>query len=391
MKKKIFIISASDRYNFGDLLFNYIISHYLPNDVKKSFNLYYVSLYGNDLTKYKGHKTISLKNMRKIIDDNDILIFAGGGLLGHKWTPMFMQVKYNILLKKLSNKFNNSFEYFIKSLVFKTNINYPFTNSILDYEKNVKIIYNSVGGGALNNIQEKNLEKINRILKNTSYLSVRDKNIKTILRKLDPILSPDSAILISELFTRSFLSKNIRDNVSNLINDDYIILHFNKQIAFNNIAKINRLINVIKTMTKLKIILMPVNFIRNSDIEGLSKFQNNHNCFVITQKINLYEICSLIANAKFLIGSSLHTNILATSYNIPHFGVTRQIVKVNNYFNTWFPKDSIFNSYDIEEIPNLIQSAINKNCEIKLISNELKAKALINLKNINNIIKSRKI
>ena len=137
-----------------------------------------------------------------------------------------------------------------------------------------------------------------------------------------------------------------------------------------------------------KIILMPVNFINNADLKGLLLFEKNSNCIIVKDKINLFEICALIANSNLLIGSSLHTNIIACSYGVPHLGITKSIGKVNNFFKTWYPYDSIFSSYDIKKIKNIIPIAINSKTEIKKISHEIKLAAKNNFDRINRIIEN---
>lgn len=386
-KNKIFIISASDRYNFGDLLFNYIVDFFLSDFCKKKYEITFTSLYGNDLQSVHGHKTIGLTAGLKSIHDGDILIFAGGGLLGHRWTPMFHQIEGKSVLKKINKIIpNNIFEELIKLFIFRTNTRYPYTVSAHDLNKRVRIIYNSVGGGALNGMPSDEIERVKTRLRNVSYISVRDKNIKNILSGIKVNLAPDSAILLSEMISKDELRRRSGNSIRGILDQDYIILHFNKSIANKYFDEIQALLSLIKNNWSFKIILMPVNYIEDSDLKGLLLFEKNSNCTIMKNKLDLFEICALIANSKLMIGSSLHTNIIACSYSIPHLGITKLIKKVNNFFITWYPDNSIFNSYDIKEIMKIIPIALNNKSEVKEISKRMKLIAKNNFKNINQTI-----
>ena len=131
---------------------------------------------------------------------------------------------------------------------------------------------------------------------------------------------------------------------------------------------------------------MPVNYIDNTDMEGMISHEKNRNCTVIKNKLKVFEICALIANSKLMIGSSLHTNIIACSYGVPHLGATHSVSKVNNFFKTWYPSDSVFNSYDLKKILEIIPNALDNKSEVKKNSERLKLVAIDNFNKINQIM-----
>lgn len=388
-KNKIFIFSASDRYNFGDLLFNYVVYYFLTDDVLRKYKIIFSSISGNNLENILGHKTISIKKMLKILIDGDIIIFAGGGLLGHTWLPMFRQTHNSIIVKIIIKYFSEKqIEKFLKKIIFKTKNNYPFIWSKDKLNKNVKIIYNSVGGGALNNKSKKELYSIRKLLNNCDYLSVRDNNIKNIIATKNVQLSPDSAILFSDIFTKENLLKQCDHKVQKMINKNYIIIHFNKRIANKYYFEINNLMYHLKKKYDYTIYLLPVNFINNSDRIGQMKFKNIEICELVNKDLNLFEIIALIAHSKFLLGSSLHTNILACSYCVPHLGFSREILKVNNFFKTWYKYNEIFNSYDIHEIYKIIPLVLKNEKIVSEVSMKLKTLARKNFVKINSLIEN---
>ena len=51
--------------------------------------------------------------------------------------------------------------------------------------------------------------------------------------------------------------------------------------------------------------------------------------------IHLIDSISLIAHSTVFAGSSLHGNITAMSYAIPHFPINTQVTKLNHYVKQW--------------------------------------------------------
>lgn len=389
-KNKIFVISAADRYNFGDLIFNYIIQDSLSSEIKSKYQIIYTSLLGNDLSKYQGHKTTGIRKVLKTLVDGDILLFAGGGLLGHKWEPMFAQTRRNVFFKYFKKLFSREFnEFFLRSVVFRTRNRYPYTISAKHLKINIAIIYNSVGGGALD-VMKDELNEIRNILLTSSYISVRDRNVQEILSLNNIVLSPDSAILLSKIYSKSELFNKASREIQNILLDDYVILHFNKAIASSYKNEINDFINWLKEKIRKKIILLPVNYINNNDIKGQRLFRENMNCYVINRKLRLFEICAIIAHAQFVIGTSLHVNIIACSYEIPHLGMTNKIDKLNSFYQTWYNDSQVFGCYEFNDLKKNVLLAFSNRNEVVKVSNTLKEKTEKNFDRINSIISQYK-
>ena len=112
-KNKIFVISAADRYNFGDLIFNYIIQDSLSSEIKSKYQIIYTSLLGNDLSKYQGHKTTGIRKVLKTLVDGDILLLPevvclviNGSQCLHRQEGMsFLNTSKNYFRGNLMNSF----------------------------------------------------------------------------------------------------------------------------------------------------------------------------------------------------------------------------------------------------------------------------------------------
>ena len=82
----------------------------------------------------------------------------------------------------------------------------------------------------------------------------------------------------------------------------------------------------------------------------------------------------LIANSRFFAGTSLHGNITAMSYAVPHIGLNREISKLDNYLKTW-DLEGQNHCIDFEELYNEFK-IISKISEKKLKD---KGNELVNL------------
>lgn len=386
----LYVISASDRYNYGDLIFNHIIDYYVNVEIKNQYNIIYVGLIGNDMRNYGGHITLGIHKLLSEVKPNDVLIFMGGGLLGHKWLNMYKQYCNSFLINTLQKTLGGKIlEILVKRIIFKTEIQFPYTINKDDLKCDVKIIYNAVGGGALEGISSYELTKIVDRLKKTDYLSVRDNSIFNSLNKdkINIHLSPDSAILFSDIYNKEVLNDHISKFVKNKIKEsEYIVLHFNMKIAKLYFEDLKILIKELQKITEYKIHFLPLDHIGNLDFKAQKLFRTDNSRFHFwDESLNIFEITSIIANSKLLIGSSLHSNVISASYGVPHLGLTKLISKVNSFFQTWY-ENSIFNSYDIDDLLLIIPQILDKKDFIEEHSIKLKAIAKLNMININNCI-----
>lgn len=96
------------------------------------------------------------------------------------------------------------------------------------------------------------LNEIRNILLTSSYISVRDRNVQEILSLNNIVLSPDSAILLSKIYSKSELFNKASREIQNILLDDYVILHFNKAIASSYKNEINDFINWLKEKIRKK-------------------------------------------------------------------------------------------------------------------------------------------
>lgn len=239
---------------------------------------------------------------------------------------------------------------------------YPFIPDKSKLSKDIKIIYNTVGG-TLEGLEKENREVIGERLNKADYVSVRDKRtFDQVKDYCSPNLSPDSVLILSDLYTDSLIELNVRDSIKRSCEtSSYIVFQGapnkvgeSKDILLDNLGKIYE-------KTKMKIVFLPIGYasghddnILLSELAKKAQFSNE-----ILYKLNIWEILYVIKKSKLYIGTSLHGAIAALSYSVPHFGLNKNVKKLDNFLNTW--SVTPYNRcYNINEISHIVDNVINE-------------------------------
>ncbi|WBL23182.1 polysaccharide pyruvyl transferase family protein [Zunongwangia sp. HRR-M8] len=355
-KKIIHFLSASDRINYGDLLFPIIFKKMLKiYNIEAEF--YNYGIVKSDLSHFGALPTKSYKKFQEEVNKNKGNIVVGGGeVFFANWRTLysFINPYYAHLLKfeifkKLDEKIN-----FPKRLLSKDSSMSPF----VPLKNNSKLFFSSVGGRFYGKTD--NNKYIANLLEEADFISVRDKRTKNSLKEynVDSILVPDSAILMSDLFSIEFLKSKTS---SNLIfdNKDYLLLQVGINKGPENLKDFASQILKQATKLKLEIILCPIGMAPNhEDHKILNEMAKISDSFNLVIPKGIYEIMYLIARSKIFVGTSLHGIITAQSFNRPFVALNRKVVKSKVYISTWMPAYQDYN-LDFTEI-NKLSTLMNK-------------------------------
>lgn len=257
---------------------------------------------------------------------------------------------------------------YIEYVMKKTGIflKYPYN---INYEKT---LYNSVGGCALRDLSEK--EEIKSNLKKALYISVRDRSTFEELQDIGSVLTPDSAVLISDIWKRELLKKTYDSKYK--MQNEYVVF----QTGGNRKAwELDAVIKVIKSLYKEKgisTVLLPLGrTISHCDMRWLKKIKNKTvGMSRYYDNITLKEMTYLLSESSGFIGTSLHGNIVAMSYGKQSFLITRENTKNWWYWNTWL-KDSSCRITSFEDLSTDIRW-LEQKADTKLVEEH---KKLINL------------
>lgn len=368
--KKVALVGACDRFNYGDLLFPIIIEKALSDRIKDlSFDIY--GSIESKMSIYGGANTKALKDMK--MEEYSTIIIVGGEVLTANWQPTYLHLQKSSLSKvlfKLCRKAGMSYileEYSRKKLGCKNKAPWILEND----QKNTNIIYNTVSGTSFDNVPKKKKRYITKSLMSSNYVSVRDSKTLNNLNNLgikNIYEYPDSAFIMSKYFDElnliKLISQNCREVIKDYSNKDFIVFQIGISYAKGNIDIIQEQLKLILNKTDLNIILLPVSNAKmhEDDValnEIFSIFNTERVRFV--KEPNIYDIMYIIGNARVFFGTSLHGNITALTYCVPSVALDNRIPKLTEFLKQYSVKNQIING-EYHKIYQYIKSCrdINK-------------------------------
>jgi hypothetical protein len=336
--KKLYILAPNDRFNYGDLLFPHILRFYLKDIVDE---MVFCSTTESDLLKLGGIPTCSFQALYKAkATDQNYLIVAGGDSLCISWMQVLSFVDRKIdWLTAIDHKLHTHF--FFKAytrLKYGYKTLFPFSIGKNELGNFSKVMYNSLGGSMLEyHGSLLDTPKVIEVLRNVDYLSLRDIQTSEMLNSKDisNVVVPDSAILMSDVFTEELLVKNLSVDRNRFQNKKY--LFFQTNLNFLDLNAYVAIIEKVIDEYQLNVCLCPIGTaLGHSDDIALAKIYSQLKCkdkVLLINSPNIYDIMWLIKHTALYVGTSLHGTITALSFEVPF--VAHGPIKLKNYLDTW--------------------------------------------------------
>lgn len=387
--KKIVLLGAFDRYNYGDnlmpILFEMYVEKYAPS-ILNEFSFEYAAIGLSDLSHYKCLRTDSIN---KFIDDKKVsaVIVVGGEVLCATNVGLFLHMQKNnlehLILKRLKKIFGSFFTFF-SNKKYSAAWEYPYIPSSSFFNSKPKIIFNTVGGH-LHNLNKDKRVDVERRLNSAQYISVRDKRTEKSLSGIKGIkLVPDSVYIMSDLVADEFLLNRVSSSVSSLVHKDYMVF----QAAPNKLGEtientVEQLRNV-ANFTNKNIVLLPIGYASgHDDLEVLKKINKGlPESSSVYNELNIWEIMYVIKNSYAFMGTSLHGVITAMSFGVPHIGINGKVAKLDSFLKSWSIPP--FNKcYEVKDISLAIESIKQANLsELEIVTKKIIEEIKLNNKTI---------
>ncbi|MUP44177.1 polysaccharide pyruvyl transferase family protein [Gramella sp. BOM4] len=358
-KKRIHFLSASDRINYGDLLFPIIIEK-LFDDCNTKIIKY--GIVESNLSDFGALPTLSYREFqRNIKKDGGNVIVGGGEVLFVDWGSLyaFINFFYSKVLFRI-DRFEAKFN-LTRFFLSDGNVKVPFApqKKELRSSKEIKIIYNAVGGTFKNSRLRNKWRDFKKSLIDADYISVRDKRVSNSLKEygIESVITPDSALIISDLFPFEELLGKISFNPDQL--KDYIFLQIGKPYTPPNKTEFFQQLKNLSEKLEMEIILCPIGLApRHEDDIYLTELSQKSEIFTFIMPKNIYDIMFLIANSKIYLGTSLHGLITAQSFGVPFIPMDKRVIKVEEYCKTWTFKNinRCINYSELNEIPEIFRN-----------------------------------
>ncbi len=339
MKKNIQFLSASDRLNYGDLLFPIITKTVLSNDSNNDFKNY--ALIKSDLSSFGALPTQGYRELEHENNESSVVIIGGGHVLFSYWSTLYGHINRFYLKSKKFKAFDWLYGHldFPRVLFTRSKTISPYA----PYHLKGDLVYLSVGGNYSNHLSDK---KIREMLNGAALLSVRDEMLYSqfVDQAINVYKVPDTAVLISKLFPKNDLLKRISNQLDFDVTQKYIIVQIGLYKGPEDRERFIRDINIFKNKG-YNILCMPIGLAADHEdyrvLRELIKLDKDWQYYCPK---NIYEIMYLISNANWFFGTSLHGCITAFAYNTPFVPLNKKVKKLNNYTKSWwntFIKESI--------------------------------------------------
>jgi hypothetical protein len=348
--KNIALLGAVDRFNYGDLLFPYIIRNAF-SQLKDNCEIKYevFGIVESDLSRIGAMSTKSYQDFIHYIvtTPNINIIIVGGETMSAGWLNLYSYIfpffKY---VCKLDILLHYKLNFLFEKLLIRPLTKYPFVINKSDFKNITTLAYNAVGGG----INQKN--KIISYLKTATYISVRNKNDYRVLQEnhLNVNLVSDTAILMSNFWDIPKLETLISKDLQRP--QEYLFFQVNYCFFKKNRRMMIPVLTELYNRFQIPILLCPIGLaLGHEDNVGLQWLDERLNIphFYVSQP-NLWDIMYCIAKSSLYIGTSLHGIITAMSFNTPYIGLNLS-TKISEHLNTW----AIDELKDAVNMENLIE------------------------------------
>ncbi|WP_299251622.1 polysaccharide pyruvyl transferase family protein [uncultured Lacinutrix sp.] len=358
-RKIVHFLSASDRINYGDLLFPIIFKKVIKQE---EIDFYNYGIIKSDLSHFGGIPTMSYKKLQSNTKKyGGTVIIGGGEVFFATWKLLYSYIN-SFYSKLVKSAFFNRVDGKLKitnALLMKEKVLLPF--SPLPSEiNNADVLYNAVGGAFFGSKESDYNKAIIKRLNASKYISVRDKRTSDSLKKygVKSKVSPDSALIMSDYFPTKEL-ENLISIVKTNLPKKYVFIQMGKGKSPKDFLSFSKELEIQLKKTNLEAILCPIGLasLHEDDVE-LKKLEKFSDIFHLVYPKNIYDIMYLIAESDCYLGTSLHGLITAQSYNKPFIPLNKKIRKTDYYCKTWAEKVSS-GCLDYNEIEKLSELIIN--------------------------------
>lgn len=350
------LVGAFDRHNYGDILFAQVHTRLIRKNYPNIDINYFSVRETSEFILYGGFKTKSIEFLKNttgpiVVIGGEVLPVEWYEMVGHNTSPiMFFYLralkrllgikKLNTLLKNILNKRHT----------------YPY---IITGNRNV--FYTGVSGHKFSS--KLHAEDVAMKLEKALSISVRDKqtikNLSSSEVKLNIKLSPDTALIMSELYSaEELLSSDFKINSrksNNFDFENYLSFQIAKYLAKNNISEILTQLIKLYRKSNLSIFLVPIGRATGHEdhvpLEKIYKELSKKGIPVaILDSHDITSIMSTIRHSKLYIGTSLHGAITAYSNKLKVCALLPdQVPKLKYYLETWMNQDD-YRLSKLEEI-----------------------------------------
>ncbi len=350
MRRQVALIGAFDRFNFGDLLFPQIVEHELRRcGIDADYRCF--SLRPADLRPRGGVLTRPLAELRgQTLPPGSAAIVAGGEVLSARWLDAWLGLagSRRSLAAKLAVRIVGAgpVDGMCRRLL-RGDRPLPWVVDGSDLGVEVPVLFNGVGGIGIDRLPGPLLEAARARLARATFLSVRDPQTKAALDgwglPVDVRLTPDCGALVAELWPEAAAGARASDAARRAVDglgDRHLVFQVGRYPAWGLAPLLAGQLREIHRETGLSILLLPLGQAPgHEDLVPLRSIARRLRDLPVTllESPHVGDIVFAIASSALFVGSSLHGNLTALAYRVPHVGFGARVAKLDQALRTWDP------------------------------------------------------
>ncbi|MDP2028499.1 MAG: polysaccharide pyruvyl transferase family protein [Thiobacillus sp.] len=315
------LFGAFDRHNFGDLLFPHVLTALLP---EQAFD--YAGLAARDLRACGGHRVKPLAAWNAARPSH--LIHAGGELLTcSAWQAAVMLLdppEAATVIARYDDDPAAAAGWAARQL--GTSQTLPYVAGRGAVAPGGRLIFNAVGGAEWAFLTAVQREEAKTALAQADWVSVRDHVTQDALRAegIDVPLCPDPAVMVAECcgeLIRQHQQQGALKEIQAAFPQGYLACQFSAD--FTDDASLDALaqgLSRVAAATGLGLVLFRAGAAPWHDDPALIETMQHRlppGSARLFPSLHLWDICALIATSRGVVGSSLHSRIVALAYGLP--------------------------------------------------------------------------
>jgi len=356
-------LGTFDVENYGDLLYPIVFRHLVQKkDPTLQVRLY--SLRAGESLRQSALTTESIRSLfAKEHSGLRTLVIGGGDILRTDWDLMARH--YGRRSRVSLPSVRNSIDTFGARRFRARWMNYPAAGPFLidpnDLPGESRAAY--VSCGVPHDFAASEIDRVKRTLGNASFIGLRDEDsAEKLLRAgidCEVRVAPDLTVTLSDQFDRNELACRGRDILSRFeVQSDRPLLCFQSQPypGFDT-DEILRELKRYQERRATEVVALPLGYCHGDHefLKGLAK--RSDGAIKYADVSSVFDMLAIIAASDVFVGTSLHGNITAFSFGIPHVFGPLPVAKVDGFLRVVnLPLELKMNSWS--ELNDKIDAAI---------------------------------
>jgi len=344
------VVGAFDRFNLGDLLFPHMVRFAFERlGVDAEYRCY--SIRGADLRHRGGVETRPLGALREEdLPRGSLVVVAGGELLTARWSDAYAGLagpRRTLAAKLAAKAVGVGAVDRVCRLLLGGDRPLPWVLDAGDLGQDAPVVYNGVGGVGLGGLPGPLRDAARARLARAAFLGVRDPETRDDLKGwnlgLDIRLTPDSAVLVSEVFPKEGLLGQASETTRAALGrfrTGYVVFQTGRYPAWGRVGALADQIREIHRETGLGVVLLPLGQAAGHEdrapLRRIARLLGDLPVELLDRP-DVDDILAAIAGAQLFVGSSLHGNLTALVYGVPHVGFGERVRKLDLMLRTWDP------------------------------------------------------